>query len=100
MKGSISGQVLKKLFSCEKALELVPWVLASDFRRDSTNGQWEMDLCFSKELDAVWKEENGRSEGLKTLVPIASRVDADFLAVRSKQLSSKAAPAFFPGELG
>ena len=33
VKGSISGKVLKKLFSCEKALELVPWVLASDFRR-------------------------------------------------------------------
>ena len=69
VKGSISGKVLKKLFSCEKALELVPWVLASDFRRDSTNGQWEMDLCFSKELDAVWKEENGRFEGLKVWKP-------------------------------
>ena len=67
---------------------------------DSANGYWQMDLCFSKELDTVWKEENGRFEGLKTLVPITSRVDADFLAVRSKQQSSKAAPGFFPGELG
>ena len=56
-------------------------------------GKWT--LCFSLKNSTV--PEGG---GWKALVPIASGVDADFVAVRSKQQSSKAAPGFFHGELG
>lgn len=69
VNGSIRGNVLKKLSSCEKVLECIiyPGYLLQISDGDSTNNHWKMDpLLFCKALNTVWKEETGKFESLGT----------------------------------